>query len=372
MTAVELVPVVDISRVYASGGVLHIQDLVTADPDLLALVENSDAPEAVVQHALSAGARALAIAQASVDTRLVEDSFGKLLIGLQAQIDGAGSTVSAATGDLLHHPTTGVTASLAQWRSNIESLMDSTFNPDRSTSAFGRLDQILAAGNDDRLSATRRMLNPDAADSPMARLTATMQNQISTVLQAVTLLSDEVAADSAAKTPVTSAMERSAVKGEDYEQKVVRLVTAIAAGRGDIAEGTGRTTGSTGGLVGDIIVEVDPATTRGGRGIYVLECKDRKLSVRPILDELQAAAENRDAQAATAVFSLPEHCPVPDPFTISTTGRSCSTTRTSPAPRSCGWPACGPAGSCSGKRGPEISRWTSTTYERCWTTADAS
>lgn len=316
MTAAELVPVVDISRVYSRGSVVHIRELTTADPDLLALVETATDPEAVVQRALSTGARALAIAQASVDTRLVEDSFAKLLIGLQAQIDGAGSTVSAATGDLLHHPTTGVTASLANWRSNIESLMDSTFNPDRSTSAFGRLDQILAASNEDQLSATRRLLNPDADDSPMSRLLANVQSQISTVLQAVTLLSDKVAADSAAKTAVSVAMERSAVKGEDYEQKVVQIVTAIAAGRGDIAEATGRITGSIGGLVGDIIVAVDPATIRGARGTYVLECKDRKLSVRAILDELQEAAANRDAQAAIAVFSLPEHCPVPDPFTI--------------------------------------------------------
>lgn len=315
MTAVELAPV-SLGRVYTTGGAVYIRDLATADPDLLNLVENASDPESVVQHALSTGARALAIAQASVDTRMVEDSFAKLQAGLQAQIDGAGSTVSAATGDLLHHPTTGVAASLALWRSNIEGLMDSTFNPDRSTSAFGRLDQILAAANQDQLAATRRLLNPDADDSPMARLAATVQSQITTVLQAVALLSDKVAADSAAKAAVSAAMERSAVKGEDYEQKVVQVVTAIAAARGDIAEGTGRATGSTGGLVGDIIVAVDPATIRGARGIYVLECKDRKLSVRAILDELQEAAANRDAQAAIAVFSLPEHCPVPDPFTI--------------------------------------------------------
>ena len=63
-----------------------------------------------------------------------------------------------------------------------------------------------------------------------------MQIQISTVLQAVALLSDKVAADNAAKEAVAPAMERSAVKGEDYEQKVVQIITAIAAGRGDIAE----------------------------------------------------------------------------------------------------------------------------------------
>lgn len=311
----ELIPLTA-ARVYASGGVVHIRDLINADPDLLALVESSDQAEAVVQHALSTGARALAVAQTSLDTRMVEESFAQLLLGLKVHIDGAGTSVAAATDDLLNHPTRGVGANLQAWRTNVESLMDSTFNPDRSTSAFGRLDQILADAGQNQLAATRGLLNPDAADSPMSRVLAAMQTQISTVLQAVALLSDKVAADSAAKAAVATAMERSAVKGEDYEQKVVQIVTAIAAGRGDIAEGTGRTTGSTGGLVGDIIVAVDPATIRGARGTYVLECKDRKLSVRAILDELQEAAANRDAQAAIAVFSLSEHCPVPDPFTI--------------------------------------------------------
>lgn len=38
----------------------------------------------------------------------------------------------------------------------------------------GRLDQILAAVGDDQLAATRRMLNPDADDSPMSRVMASM------------------------------------------------------------------------------------------------------------------------------------------------------------------------------------------------------
>ncbi len=44
----------------------------------------------------------------------------------------------------------------------------------------------------------------------MARVMTAMQQQISTVLQAVALLSDKVAAESASKTAVTAAMEGSA------------------------------------------------------------------------------------------------------------------------------------------------------------------
>lgn len=106
------------------------------------------------------------------------------------------------------------------------------------------------------------------------------------------------------------------VAGDSAATAAVQVVTGIAAARGDIAEGIGQTSGSNGGQVGDIIVTVDPATTRGAHGLYVLECKDRRLSVRAILDELKTAAENRDAHAAIGVFSLPEQCPVEEPFTI--------------------------------------------------------
>ncbi len=59
---------------------------------------------------------------------MVEESFAQLVLGLKAQIEGAGTIVSAATDDLLNHPTRGVGASLQVWKTNVESLMDATFN----------------------------------------------------------------------------------------------------------------------------------------------------------------------------------------------------------------------------------------------------
>ena len=66
---------------------------------------------------------------------------------------------------------------------------------------------------DDQLAATWRMLNPDADDSPMSRVRASMQPQIATVLQAMSVLSDKEAGDSAPTAAVKAAKERSTVKG---------------------------------------------------------------------------------------------------------------------------------------------------------------
>ena len=74
----------------------------------------------------------------------------------------------------------------------------------------------------------------------------------------------------------------------------MQIITAIAAGRGDI------------------IVEVDPATTRSGRGIDVLECKERKLSAA-ILDGLQEAAATPKPRSPYSRCRVP---PGPDPFRV--------------------------------------------------------
>ena len=136
------------------------------------------------------------------------------------------------------------------------------------------------------------------------------------VLDAVGWLSEQVAAERACTSAVKATLERSAVKGQAYEDQVVPAVTAIAAARGDIAEFVGRLSRSTGGLVSDIVVDVETSSTGGACGRYVLECKDRRLTVKAILDELRRAAKNRDAHSVIAVFSRADHAPVPDPFTV--------------------------------------------------------
>lgn len=130
------------------------------------------------------------------------------------------------------------------------------------------------------------------------------------VLDALGRLAEQVSAEHAGAAATRAAMERSAVKGMAFESLVGRAITDIAASRGDIAEPTGTTAGGTGGRVGDFVVEVADG------GTYVLECKDRLKSLTAILAELDVAAANREAAAAIAVFSSPEHCPVTGPIAI--------------------------------------------------------
>lgn len=303
-------------NVYAVDGVVHIHDLASADPDLLTLVVGSGDAEAVVQRALSTGARALAIAQVSVDTAVVENSFNALESQLRSLLDDTTTRVTGTTADLLGHPEHGISATLGSWKSDIASLLEQTFDPRYSDSAFGKLDTVLRDASERQLTATRRLLNPDADDSPLSRLLTGVRDQVATVLDAVGRLAEQIATDKASAAATAIALERSAVKGMAFEDHVVVTVTAVTAERGDIAEAVGRIDGAAGGRVGDIVVQVDPASIGGQSGGYVVECKDRRLTLKATLDELRRATENRDAFAAIAVFSSLDNCPVPAPFAV--------------------------------------------------------
>lgn len=303
-------------NVYAADGVVHAHHLASADPDLLRLVVGAGDPEAVVQRALSTGARALAVAQVSVDTAVVESSFAALENQLRTLLDDTTTRMTGTTADVLGHPEHGISATLGSWKADIASLLEQTFDPRYNDSAFGKLDTVLRDASERQLSATRRLLNPEADDSPLSRLLTGVRDQIATVLDAVGRLAEQIATDKATAAATARALERSAVKGMAFEDQVVAAVTALAAERGDVAEPVGRFGGAGGGRVGDIVVQVDPASIGGQSGGYVLECKDRRLTLKATLGELRRAADNRDAFAAIAVFSGAEHCPVPAPFAV--------------------------------------------------------
>jgi hypothetical protein len=162
---------------------------------------------------------------------------------------------------------------------------------------------------------TRQLLNPDSEDGPLAQVLGRVREQFAAVLDAVARLAEHVSADRAAAAATRAALERSAIKGLEYEDQIAAVVTEVAAVHGDVAESVGRTTGLAGSKVGDVIVDLaSPTSDDGVAGRYVLEVKDRRLTLRATLNELTAAARNREAGAAIAVFSRQEHAPVEVPF----------------------------------------------------------
>lgn len=297
-------------------GLVRITDLAVDDPDVHSLVANSPEPEGTITRILSVGARALGVAQVSVDLGAVERSFAQLTKSLGENLDAAHGQVVGAASELLADPDHGIAARLEAWRRDVDKALDATFNPDLATSALGRLDKLLEQASSDQLRATHRMLDVEVPDSPASRLLASVREQVTTIGDAMTRLGEQVSLERATEKASKLALERSAVKGLAYETLVAQAVTDVAALSGDVAEPVGNTTGSCGSRVGDIVVDVGASETGGVPGRYVLECKDRRLSLKALLAELRAAAENREAAAAIAVVSRPQHAPVSEPFVV--------------------------------------------------------
>jgi len=112
------------------------------------------------------------------------------------------------------------------------------------------------------------------------------------------------------------AAELTAAKGFGYEAMLQRGLAAIAAVHGDIAEPVGRKTGLSGTLKGDHLVTVNPEDTYGEEARFVIECKDRRLSMAKPMEELGKAMDYHAARAAVAVFSRAEHAPMSAPVLL--------------------------------------------------------
>ena len=205
---------------------------------------------------------------------------------------------------------------MERWRTQVDELLAVTFDPAQPGSAAATLDAVLQAAGDRQVTATRMLLNPDTEDGPLAQLLGRVREQFVAVLDAVARLTEQVSAERAGAAATRAAMERSAVKGVVYEEKVAELVTELVGVYGDVTEPVGRTPGMSGSLIGDLIVHISPEESAQNKlsSRYTVEVKDRRRTLRATLDELTAAKRNRDAGAAIAVFSHQDHAPIAVPF----------------------------------------------------------
>jgi hypothetical protein len=298
MTA-QLSPI-DAPHVWAADGAVHIHQVVSDDADLVALIIDAPDPVETLQQVLVVGAKAFAFSRTGTDVAVVQQEFAALV-----------EKFGHITHEVLNDPEAGIHARLDTWRAEMNAVFTALFDSDRASSAIGKIDTVMREAGDRQLAATRRLLNPDTEESPLAHLMSAVREQISQVLDAVARLAEQTATQKAAGEAEARTMQLTAIKGLAFEDRVSELVTGIVARSGDVAEAVGNQPGSTGGKVGDVVVEVSRA---GGR--YAIECKDRKLGLRATLTELGQATANREAAAAIMVFARQDQCPVPEPFSV--------------------------------------------------------
>ena len=101
--------------------------------------------------------------------------------------------------------------------------------------------------------------------------------------------------------------ERGTAKGRSFEELVVEALDEIATAQGDDVEAVGDLKGAS-GKTGDAVAAIG-AAQGPAQGRIVVEAKDRRLSRREALEELDRAKAERDADFALLVVPSEEEIP---------------------------------------------------------------
>ena len=302
------------ARVIVSHDALLITDLVETDAEVLRFVASSEDPVAATRRCLQVGARSVQAASAALDSGAVQTEFDRLSADFGTCVGNAIDQIAAVTSGLLDEETGSLKAILEGYRVQLDEVLDARFDVDSKKSVMAEIEKIVAEALVAQNQTIRRSVSLDTPDSPLqvmkSDILAGFTTPIAELREQLRELSEKVAVNGA----VAPVMEITSAKGFAFEEVVHEHVALIAAVHGDIAEMTGSELGVMGAKIGDEVVTLNVQDTNGVERRVVFEAKARKLNVRNIHGELDAALENRDAVAAIAVFDDQAKAPTAAPF----------------------------------------------------------
>jgi len=299
--------------VYVIDGTLYISDLAERDPAVVRFVCEADDPVEGTQLCLRVGALALTAVNATVDTHIVEKRFDAMSTQFDDCMEQTIGRIAETADALLDGKDGSLHVALAAHHEQIENLLGSTFDPDSKRSVVAILETVLAEAAERQVAAVRKLVATDA-DGPLALFQRNVERAIADGNAGVRKDFQELAEKVAVREAIAPVIELTTGKGFTFEDVLHGAIGRIAALHGDLADRTGKETGSAATQKGDEVVTLDLDDTHGFEGRFVLEAKNRKLNMRKTHEELDDALENRDALAAIAVFTTQEQAPTSVPF----------------------------------------------------------
>lgn len=302
------------SAVVVTGEAVHVINLTEADADTVALIAGAGDPEEATHQCLRIGARAVRAANVSLDTNLVEKSFDAMSGRIDEQIDGAVVQIADAAQALLDEETGALPAVLATHRADLEKMLGDAFDPESKRSVMAAFERVMTDAHEQQVRSIRRLVTLDGEDSPLVRVKREIVHDVAEHLTGVRKDLRDLSERIAVNVAVAPVVDITTAKGFAYEDVVHTHVSRLAAAHGDLAERVGEQHGETATKKGDELVTLNHEDTHGLEGRFVIEAKNRKLSMRVTLDELDQSLQNRGALAAVATFTTQEQAPTAAPF----------------------------------------------------------
>lgn len=303
----------DQPTVFLDEGSIIVEHLEISDPDTVAFVGASDDPAIAIVRCIEMGARVLRLANATVDTQVVEHRFNDMTQSLDRSVDALARRIDDSARSLLDEDDGELAVALRGWLAEVTSVLGETFDETSKKSAIAKLETLLESARAEQVSSVRRLLDPENEDSPLFRWRTDIVAEVRERSETVERLLNDLSFRLGIEQGEAATIDRTAVKGFDFEDIVYTVVEEIVTPLQDVPSLVGNEVGAAAAKVGDIVVDVDPSSAYG-EARFVLECKDRSVPLKKALDELDVAIANRDAQAGLMVFSSLDVAPGTEPF----------------------------------------------------------
>lgn len=301
-----------------NNGTLYMNNITETDPTVVAAVEAAEDGVAEVRRLLHLGAQVDRLSGTTLDVEVLNSTVDRLTGTFETTVDTAVEGIQSSAKALLDPNMGELPRALASFKGEFEALLGTSFDPDSKKSIVGAFDDVMRKAAEEQTAKVSRLFDTSAADSPLNRLrdevAKTVKAETGAVVKHVQELSERIAVQAATAATQKVMENKTTAKGFRFEDVLHALVEENAIPHQDVALQTGRDQGSAGTLRGDEVVTVNPEETRGLAANIVFECKDKKLGLKKILDELDGAMTNRDASVGIAVFASAELAPIGVPF----------------------------------------------------------
>jgi hypothetical protein len=315
-------------NVDSEGKTVILTNLAVISPDFFSVVisQPETAREQTVLDIIAIGSAAMQRVQTTVDVDFVEKRFGAMsasferaLLGLEKQ---AAETITkrfspTESGSYTKHISEligNARKDFQGWTTELEKAARSLLDPDKKSSAVGRLDDLIRKATEE----FEEMFNPDVKDSYAARLNehlsslfggdgrpgilgASLQEALQPVLRELRELKEKIESRKAAEQVIAS----STLKGRPFEEQVQARLAQLAQPFGDDVLYVG--SGNGGSKAGDFLITVNGSGKR-----MVVEARDRReMSLPAIKDDLEREMVARAADFGLYISSsagmLPQH-----------------------------------------------------------------
>ena len=316
-------------------GKLLVEHLVVEDRATVDVIwAQADPVEAVIT-SIQIGARALAIASGALDSKTVDDKFTELASNFSTKADElarevtkqaaeAGQRFTEVTETLLDEDEGSFVKTLETAKTTIVDEVLEMFDEDSRSSVIAKIEaavdkaheehqKILDESHDKQRRMFETLIDPNSETGPIGKL----NNQLGGIVKERTgeiekklgEIHAQLRIDEASAEVAKDLKDVGTQKGVEFEEQLLEAIEPHVLPLGDTVEDMSTVQGADGGKIGDFTVAIDQVTTRGADVRYVVEAKDRPLTLPKSREELKGAMSNRQADVGMLVFARQEQSP---------------------------------------------------------------